>query len=957
MMESKYNPSAIETEIYKEWESHGWFSPGRSNGAPYSIILPPPNVTGHLHMGHAFQATLMDILSRYHRMCGYRVLWQPGTDHAGIATQMVVERQLAEKGIERTTLGREKFLSQVWQWRHASGGAIQSQFRRLGASLDWTREMFTLDPGPAIAVTETFVRLFNDGLIYRGKRLVNWDPTLETALSDLEVVNVEEDGSLWHIRYPFAERPSDGMVIATTRPETLLGDVAVAVHPQDDRYRSLIGKKLQLPLTSRKIPIIADEHVDPTFGTGCVKVTPAHDFHDYLIGERHELDQINILDAKGHILPRGEVFPAKDRKQTINIDLPESYVGQDRFEARRHIVADLDAQGLLIRTQRHRLRVPRGDRSGAILEPWLTNQWFVDLTSSRQKDGRSGGFLKITKPAMAAVRNKQIQFIPTGWEKTYFNWLENIQDWCISRQLWWGHRIPAWYGEGGQIYVASNEAEARRLAEADGYLGSLRQDEDVLDTWFSSALWPLTTLGWPEETKDLKEFYPTSALVTGFDIIFFWVARMVMMGLYLRGDVPFKDVHITGLIRDEHGQKMSKSKGNVLDPIDLIDGIDGDSLVRKRTSGLLQPSLRGKIERVTKATYPKGIPAFGTDALRFTFAALASHGHDINFDLGRIAGYRNFCNKLWNATRFVLLHVPKAPDAQPPAESELEPSDRWIRSRLAQTISATKAHIASYRFDLAAQALYDFTWVDFCDWYLEMVKHRLVQADVKDNLTLSAQVTLIDILSVLLRLLHPFIPFITEALWAHLSSITTLESPTIMLAPYPSETTFSQDAEAEIEIKWLQTIVTGLRTLRSELGVDPARRVSLRVSYGGDPELKERIDRQRPAVLSLVRATRLDICDDVGLENAVSVTVEGTVWSLVDIGVKDIQSEINRIDKAIAQVNSEHERLSRELENQAFLSRAPAEVVQHKKERLSETKHQLESHSKRRAALSEKIKA
>lgn len=955
-MESKYDPQSIEGEIYKKWESNGWFSPERSKREPYSIILPPPNVTGHLHMGHAFQATLMDILSRYHRMCGYRVLWQPGTDHAGIATQMVVERQLAERGIERVALGREEFLKCVWDWRQESGGAIQGQFRRLGASLDWSREMFTLDPGPARAVTETFVRLFNDGLIYRGKRLVNWDPVLGTALSDLEVVGTEEEGWLWHVRYPFVETPSEGLVIATTRPETLLGDVAVAVHPEDVRYRHLVGKKLKLPLTNRTIPVIADVHVDPTFGTGCVKVTPAHDFHDYIIGERHQLDQINILDAKGYILPKGELFPAIDRSKVVSIDLPEAYVGQDRFEARKHIVADLKQQGLLSRTERHRLRVPRGDRSGAILEPWLTNQWFVDLTSSVQEDGRPGGLPMITEPAIAAVRKKQIRFIPAGWEKTYFNWLENIQDWCISRQLWWGHRIPAWYGENGQTYVAPSDTEARRMAQAEGYYGPLRQDEDVLDTWFSSALWPLTTLGWPSETSDLDEFYPTSALVTGFDIIFFWVARMVMMGLYLRGDVPFKDVHITGLIRDEHGQKMSKSKGNVLDPIDLIDGIDGDALAKKRTSGLMQPALREQIEHATRAAYPKGISAYGTDALRFTFAALASHGHDINFDLGRIAGYRNFCNKLWNAARFVLMHAPDTPAARIPRQLKLELSDRWICSRLRQAISDTKTHIESYRFDLAAQTLYDFTWVDFCDWYLEMVKHRLGEQYAEIELKISAQTTLINVLSALLRLLHPIIPFITEELWTHLSSITKLENETIMLARYPRETEFSADPEAESEIQWLQEIVSGLRTLRSELGVDPTRRIPIRVSGAKDSKLKDRIKRQQSAIVSLVRATHLEICDESAVENAVSITVNETSWSLVDIGVEDIHTELQRIDKTISQLSKELQRLLNELNNQAFLNRAPPKVVLHKKDRLSAVRQQLDSQSKRRSMLAEKLK-
>ncbi|HYW77608.1 MAG TPA: valine--tRNA ligase, partial [Gammaproteobacteria bacterium] len=719
-MERTYDPQKIESELYAHWEASGYFEP-QGTGEPYTIILPPPNVTGTLHMGHAFQATLMDILIRHARMSGKRTLWQPGTDHAGIATQMVVERQLAAAGTSRRDIGREAFVERVWQWRGESGGHIQRQFRRLGASLAWSRELFTLDEGPAKAVAETFVRLYDAGLIYRGKRLVNWDPVLQTALSDLEVVNEEENGSLWHIRYPFVDGEG-GLTVATTRPETLLGDVAVAVNPDDERFGQFVGRRLRLPLTDREIPIIADEHVDPEFGTGCVKVTPAHDFNDWAIGERHDLVRINVLSADGHVLEQAEVYHPDSMSSPETTAMPEAYAGLDRFEARKKMVADLEREGLLGKTEPHKLKVPRGDRSGAVLEPWLTDQWFVDLTREERLDGKDGpgGLAAITRPAVDVVKTGRIRFVPGNWDRTYFNWLENIQDWCISRQLWWGHQIPAWYDDDGNIHVGRNEADARERSGLSPDV-ELTRDEDVLDTWFSSGLWPLTTLGWPEQTEDLATFYPTDVLVTGFDIIFFWVARMVMMGLYISGDVPFREVYVHGLIRDEHGQKMSKSKGNVLDPIDLIDGIDPESLVQKRTAGMMQPQLAERIARTTRKSFPDGIEAHGTDALRFTFAALASPGRDINFDLGRIGGYRNFCNKLWNATRFVLMNIEEAP-TEP---NELSVTDRWIRSQLGATIAAIDEHLTHYRMDLAAQAMYDFTWSTFCDWYLELCKPAL----------------------------------------------------------------------------------------------------------------------------------------------------------------------------------------------------------------------------------------
>jgi valyl-tRNA synthetase len=688
-MDKVFSPHDIERRIYERWEAAGWFAPS-GRGKPYCIVIPPPNVTGTLHMGHAFQHTLMDALARFHRMEGDDTLWQPGTDHAGIATQMVVERQLSASGKSRHDLGREGFVKRVWEWKAQSGDTITRQMRRLGASVDWSRDRFTMDAGLSAAVTEVFVRLHREGLIYRGQRLVNWDPVLHTALSDLEVLNEEEQGSLWHLRYPLADG-SGHLVVATTRPETMLGDTAVAVHPEDERYRHLIGRRVRLPLAEREIPIIADSYVDQTFGSGCLKITPGHDFNDYEVGRRHGLPLINVFTADAH----------------LNDEVPAQYRGLDRFEARKRVVADFERLGLLEKIEPHKLTVPHGDRSGAVLEPWLTNQWYVKVGP-------------LAAPAIAAVEDGRIRFVPESWSKTYFQWMRNIQDWCISRQLWWGHRIPAWYDAEGNIFVAATEAEARTLARGrHGRDVALTQDEDVLDTWFSSALWPFSTLGWPQPTRELATFYPTSVLVTGFDIIFFWVARMIMMGLHFAGDVPFREVYITALIRDEHGQKMSKSKGNILDPLDLVDGIDLASLLAKRTSGLMQPHMRNAIEKATRKQFPQGIPSFGTDALRFTFAALASPGRDIRFDLARVEGYRNFCNKLWNAARYVMMAT-AGQDCS--AGGEYSVADRWIRSRLRHAVSELRTALAGYRFDLAAAAVYEFTWHEFCDWYLELSK-------------------------------------------------------------------------------------------------------------------------------------------------------------------------------------------------------------------------------------------
>ncbi|MFL6576235.1 MAG: valine--tRNA ligase, partial [Povalibacter sp.] len=780
-MEKAYNPRDIEQRIYERWEARGWFAP-KGSGKPYCIMIPPPNVTGTLHMGHAFQHTLMDALTRFHRMEGDNALWQPGTDHAGIATQMVVERQLNAEGTHRRDIGREAFVARVWEWKAQSGDTISRQERRLGNSVDWSRDRFTMDEGLSRAVTEVFVRLFEEGLIYRGKRLVNWDPVLHTALSDLEVLAEPEQGHLWHLRYPLTDG-SGHLVVATTRPETMLGDTAVAVHPEDERYKHLIGKRVSLPLSDRLIPIIADDYVDPAFGSGCVKITPGHDFNDYEIGKRHNLPLINVFDANA----------------ALNENVPEQYRGLDRFEGRKRVVADLEAKGLVEKIEPHTLQVPRGDRSGAVLEPWLTDQWYVRIAP-------------LAEPATRAVEDGRIRFVPENWAKTYYQWMNNIQDWCISRQLWWGHQIPAWYDDEGNFYVARTESDAR--AQAKQKLGrevTLHRDEDVLDTWFSSALWPFSTLGWPEQTLELKTFYPTSVLVTGFDIIFFWVARMIMMGMKFAGDVPFREIYITGLIRDENGDKMSKSKGNIIDPLDLIDGIDLESLVAKRTSGLMQPHLKSKIEKATRKQFPEGIPSYGTDALRFTFAALATMGRDIRFDLGRIDGYKNFCNKLWNAARYVLMNTEGHDAGFGEGECEFSVPDRWIRSRLGATVEEVRRQLSDYRFDLAAQTLYEFAWYEYCDWYLELCKPALQSDSSSTAQKRGARRTLLEVLEGCLRLLHPFMPFVTEEIWQAVAPLAQRKGETIMLQPYPKSSDFPIDTAAEEAIAPIKAVVLGVR--------------------------------------------------------------------------------------------------------------------------------------------------
>ena len=892
-MEKSYQPAAIEQRWYEIWEQAGYFAPA-GEGEPYCIMIPPPNVTGTLHMGHAFQDTIMDTLTRYHRMQGRNTLWQPGTDHAGIATQMVVERQLEAQNISRHDLGRDAFLDKVWEWKEQSGNTIARQLRRMGSSVDWQRERFTMDEGLSEAVIEVFVRLHQEGLIYRGKRLVNWDPVLHTAVSDLEVISEEEQGHLWHFRYPLTDG-SGHLVVATTRPETMLGDTAVAVHPEDERYKHLIGKTVDLPLCNRTIPVIADDYVDPEFGSGCVKITPAHDFNDYEVGQRHDLPLINIFTVDA----------------AINDNAPHAYRGLDRYVARKQIVADFDAAGLLEKIDDHKLMVPRGDRSGQVVEPYLTDQWYV-------KTG------PLAKPAIEAVEDGRIKFIPENWSKTYFEWMHNIQDWCISRQLWWGHRIPAWYDNDGNIFVGRNEAEVREKHGLSPEV-ELAQDEDVLDTWFSSALWPFSTLGWPQEPNDVKTFYPTSVLVTGFDIIFFWVARMIMMGMKFAGDVPFREVYIHGLIRDQEGQKMSKSKGNVLDPLDLIDGIELEPLVAKRTTGLMQPQLAPKIEKATRAQYPKGIPEFGTDALRFTFAALASTGRDIRFDLGRIEGYRNFCNKIWNAARFVLMHTENA--AVDTGTANLGLPDRWIRSRFGRTVAEVSKQIEHYRLDLAAKALYEFTWNEYCDWYLELTKPLLQDETADADSQAATRGTLILILESLLRCLHPIVPFISEEIWQRVAPVAGRSGPTVMLQPYPSATDFPVDDEAEAELEWLMGFILGIRQIRGEMDIAPGKRLPV-VVQDADPADIERIEQHRLYLQNVARLERIDTLD-AGTEPPTSATaLLGTMKILVPMaGLVDVAAERERLFKQREKAAAELQKVTAKLGNENFVARAPEDVV------------------------------
>ena len=920
-MEKTYTPASIESHWYAQWEKAGYFRPSGS-GDPYCIMIPPPNVTGTLHMGHAFQDTLMDVLVRYHRMAGYNTLWQPGTDHAGIATQMVVERQLIAEGGDRHALGRSAFVEKIWQWKAQSGGTIQNQMRRLGASVDWSRERFTMDEGLSEAVQAVFIQLYEEGLIYRGERLVNWDPVLQTAVSDLEVESAEEQSSIWRLRYPIVDS-DEWLVVATTRPETMLGDTAVAVNPDDERYQGLIGRRVRLPLVDREIPIVGDEYVDPAFGTGCLKITPAHDFNDYAVGQRHGCTPINILTEDAR----------------INDNAPPAYRGLDRYAARERIVADFEAAGLLDGVDPHRLMVPRCDRTGAVIEPYLTHQWFVDLTRETQPDGRPGGWQAITRPAIDAVRQGDIRFVPENWTKTYYNWLEDIQDWCISRQLWWGHRIPAWYDSDGRVYVGRDEADVRARHSLAAAV-TLTRDEDVLDTWFSSALWPFSTLGWPEETPALNTFYPTSVLVTGFDIIFFWVARMIMMGLKFRGEVPFREIYIHGLVRDSSGAKMSKSKGNVLDPIDIIDGIDLEQLVAKRTTGLMQPQLAPAIERQTREAFPAGIAEHGTDALRFTFASLATTGRDVVFDMGRVDGYRNFCNKLWNAARYVLMNTEGQLEGIDAGTLAYGTAERWIVSRLQRTEQTVNEALQSYRLDLAAQAIYEFTWDEYCDWYLELSKPAL-QGAADTPEARGTRYTLIRVLEGLLRLIHPIMPFITEAIWQRVAPVAGLKGDTIMTQAFPIADPDRIDTEAEAEIDWLQRFILGIRRIRGEMDIPPSRRLPVLLHNAGDVD-RQRIERHRAALdfLGRFESIRFLEPDETAPESALAL-VDALEIRVPMAGLIDKEAERARLAKSRERLAGDLQRIRGKLDNAAFVERAPGEVVQREREKLAETESAL----------------
>ena len=891
-MDKRYNPKEIESRIYTSWEDSGYFSPSKS-GDPFCIVIPPPNVTGTLHMGHAFQDTIMDIIIRYERMKGKNTLWQVGTDHAGIATQMVVERQLEKNGTSRQELGREAFEQEVWKWKEESGSTITKQMKRLGASTDWSKEKFTMDENLIKGVTKVFVQLFEEGLIYRGNRLINWDPVLQTALSDLEVVTSDERGSLWHMKYPLDGKEGH-VVVATTRPETMLGDTAVAVHPKDDRYKHLIGENIILPLTERKIPIIADEYVDRDFGTGCLKITPAHDFNDFEIGTKHGLEIISVLDQAAK----------------IKCSSPSKYEGLDRFEARRKIVEDLQALGLIQDIEDYSLTVPRGDRSGAILEPLITNQWFLRMES-------------LAKPAIEVVKSGELKFVPENWSKTYFEWLENIQDWCISRQLWWGHRIPAWYDSEGNVFVGESESEIRKKNNIDASI-VLTQDEDVLDTWFSSALWPFSSLGWPDDTYDLKTFYPTNVLVTGFDIIFFWVARMVMMSLKFMDEIPFKEIYIHGLIKDKNGQKMSKSKGNILDPIDLIDGISLDELLEKRVQGLMQPEMENRIINETKKEFPNGIPDFGTDALRFNFAIQASTGRDIRLDLNRVEGYRNFCNKIWNASRFIRMNTNDF-ELLDTNVSKGHPIDQWIQSRFRQTIEEVERQYGQYRFDLAATAMYEFVWNDFCDWYIELSKTLINDPDISESEKDYTKNNLILMLDSILRMLHPTIPFITEEIWQSMNEENAKRS--IMKSSFPSSNDWSDDEACAKKSEWLKDFVSSVRQIRSEMNIPPKQSISIIIQDASSSD-HEKLDTLGSFIRNLGSVesiTHKESSDDLP-KSAIALLGEMKVFIPL-AGLVDIEEEKSRLEKKLSKLNKELESVENRLSNDAFIKKAPIEVV------------------------------
>ena len=931
-MLDKYNPAEIESKHYQNWEEQGYFQPDMDLTKPsFSIQLPPPNVTGTLHMGHAFNQTIMDGLTRYYRMKGCNTAWIPGTDHAGIATQIVVERQLAAQNVSRHDLGREKFLEKVWEWKEVSGGTITQQMRRVGCSADWTREYFTMDDVRAETVTEVFVRLYEQGLIYRGKRLVNWDPVLGTAVSDLEVESVEEQGSMWHIRYPLADNPAEAVIVATTRPETLLGDVAVAVNPEDERYTHLIGKELILPLTGRTIPVIADEYVEKDFGTGCVKITPAHDFNDYEVGKRHDTRLINVFDLEAKVLANAEVFNFKGEAQP-GFALPEKYAGLDRFAARKQMVADLQEQGLLVEIKPHTLMTPKGDRTGSVIEPMLTSQWFVAMSATPNGGEPDSEFkgLSLADKAKKAVDSGAVRFIPENWVNTYNQWMNNIQDWCISRQLWWGHQIPAWYDEAGNVYVARNQEEAEKQAGKTG----LTREEDVLDTWFSSALVPFSTLGWPSETDELKAFLPSNVLVTGYEIIFFWVARMIMMTTHFTGKVPFKDVYIHGIVRDHEGKKMSKSEGNVIDPVDLIDGIDLDKLLVKRTTGLRKPETAPKVEEATKKLFPEGIPSMGADALRFTMASYASLGRSVNFDFKRAEGYRNFCNKLWNATNFVLMNT----EDKDCGQDEMQPlaftfADQWIIGKLQQAEAAVAEAFETYRFDLAAQTLYEFVWNEYCDWYIELAKVQIQTGCPTTQRT--TRRTLVRVLETILRLLHPIMPFITEELWqvvAPLANAKTADS--IMLAAYPQADKEQIVQTAFDKMAALKDLVEEVRKLRGEMGIAPNVKAPLFVE--GSAEL-EGLLKYLP---SLTRLTEAKLVDSLPEAEDAPVAVCNGARLMLKVEI-DKAAETARLSKEAEKLQKALDKLNAKLSKPGYTEKAPAHLVEKDKADLAELEDKM----------------
>ncbi|WP_438279544.1 valine--tRNA ligase [Pseudomonas alabamensis] len=945
-MDKTYQPHAIETSWYNTWESENYFAP-QGAGEPYTIMIPPPNVTGSLHMGHGFNNAIMDALIRFRRMQGRDTLWQPGTDHAGIATQMLVERQLEAKGQNRHDLGREQFLEKVWEWKGQSGGNISRQIRRLGSSVDWSRERFTMDDGLSEAVKEAFVRLHEDGLIYRGKRLVNWDTKLHTAISDLEVENHDEKGHLWNLRYPLADGATtaegkDHLVVATTRPETLLGDAAVAVNPNDERYQALIGQFVELPLVGRRIPIIADDYCDPEFGTGCVKITPAHDFNDYEVGKRHALPLLNIFDKNATVLASAQAFNLDGSlNEAFDTTLPAQYAGLDRFAARKQIVADLDAAGLLVSIDDHALKVPKGDRSGTVIEPWLTDQWYVSTKP-------------LAEPAIAAVEDGRIQFVPKQYENMYFSWMRDIQDWCISRQLWWGHRIPAWYDEAGQVYVGRSEQEVRaRHGLGDDV--ALRQDDDVLDTWFSSGLWTFSTLGWPEQTEFLKKFHSTDVLVTGFDIIFFWVARMIMLTLHLvknedgTPQVPFKTVYVHGLVRDGQGQKMSKSKGNVLDPLDIVDGITLDALLEKRTSGLMQPKLADKIAKQTKAEFPEGIASYGTDALRFTFCSLASTGRDIKFDMGRVEGYRNFCNKIWNAARYVL---DKGEDCGQNGEPvELSLADRWIISQLQRTEAEVTRQLEQFRFDLASQALYEFIWNQYCDWYLELSKPVLWDENAPVERARGTRRTLVRVLEVALRLAHPFMPFITEEIWQRIAPLAGVQGKTLMLQPWPVANESRIDSAAEGDIEWLKELMVGLRNIRAEMNIGPGKPLPLFLKNASADD-QRRLQENEALLKKLAKVEAFTVLGEQDEAPLSATALVGDLQVLVPMaGLIDKDAELARLNKEIQRLQGEVQRVGGKLSNAAFVDKAPPAVIDKERAKLAEAEQALANFTEQHARI------